>query len=797
MKTSSNEAVNLNRVVSFLFAKSPDDMLDYSGIDTKSVLTEDAIIAQQDLISGAIGLPTTIIQFGANRDGNADPDVDIERIDSKVSSITLRTSCDILRRCTNNDGKYCRDCDAEHAKLLLGLDSNRLRDAMLKRIDDRKRKWQKKYEGQRHDPKPIEDKQRICLLYYCPLFGYREVMFPILFEKRVIAVLIVGQIRIDDEKEESIICGNKVNFFRKNPNIFREYLGHPDIQKRARKNGGDIFTREKIIDYVLKQSKREKIPDYPSVFKSKPGLTIPEVKDKLTEREYQQKIDIVCEKLTKLERIMENEMKRKREIAVRMILEEVLAKFNIKENQEDGFPQDSPGTLQAHIQNLINELVARSGIRSIAVFSGNGSERNPEKLKLVATTPSLNGNDLSHHIFSLTHPNIQSISNPVNSKNNQDLLLAFEPELPKTMKLITIMFQPMPTIRAASVTMLIEYENPAIKESIEDIIIMGLTNLLALLSTRQTIRFEYAAQNQLAKTLRLYKHEIINLANSVKHTVGFLGREDLKKIDNDKIRNVHRDATDTLSMFVFLTENIGLLIDQPIAAKKENVLIYNKLIYKWENSMRIEAFEKNCDFMFLKQQRFYVNTDPRYMELVVYNLFINAVKYAHSHTKIYLHCERDVEPHKYVLSVTNFSRPIPENEVTQIFDMGFRSHYAKDYYYEGSGIGLWIVKKAAELLGGRAVLCEQEKISEYNIPLLHAFITESNAYRIPGGNAEFNEADKEYERLKKQMHKNAFGEETNAISMVVSEFNWKKPNMKEIMWGLREPTAIIRFEVIF
>ena len=84
-----------------------------NNVETEFVLSREVVIAQQEYISGRIGSPTTIIQFQQGENGEYD------RIDSQVSSIALRTSCDMLRRCINDNGRLCRDCDAMHAELFM------------------------------------------------------------------------------------------------------------------------------------------------------------------------------------------------------------------------------------------------------------------------------------------------------------------------------------------------------------------------------------------------------------------------------------------------------------------------------------------------------------------------------------------------------------------------------------------------------------------------------------------------------------------------------------------------------
>ena len=297
--------------------------------------------------------------------------------------------------------------------------------------------------------------------------------------------------------------------------------------------------------------------------------------------------------------------------------------------------------------------------------------------------------------------------------------------------------------------------------------------------------------------LRLYKHEMVNLSASLSRAINdYLGNPRLKDIDSRKIKNVYQDASSTLSMFEFLSKNIGILVDDPIPPNMKNVRFYHDLLYKWENIKRVDAREKGCEFVFQKSS---VNifTDPNYAELVVYNLLTNAVKYAYDNTKIYVHCEKIPENNQYVLSVTNFTFSISRKDASKIFEIGYRAEEARNNYPEGSGIGLWIVSKSMEQMGGKVVLCEPKLISNYNIPLLHAYINHSHYYDTLISNEVQKKIKDEHDRLAKTYCFCDFGYPQDALSWIVSDYNWSHPAKSKFLMELNEPTYVIKFEVYF
>jgi hypothetical protein len=210
----------------------------------------------------------------------------------------------------------------------------------------------------------------------------------------------------------------------------------------------------------------------------------------------------------------------------------------------------------------------------------------------------------------------------------------------------------------------------------------------------------------------------------------------------------------------------------------------------------VEAREKGCDIEF-KKTLLYINTDSRYAEIVVYNLLTNAVKYAYNNTSIYIHFKKSNIQNSYLLTVTNFTFNILGSSRFKIFNMGFRTSKARGYFPEGSGIGLWLVRKIMEILNGSVKLCEPEKISNFNVPLLYACIKNPDLY--VGTEEEFYDVKEEYNRLLNDYIINDLGEKQNKISWIISNYNWSDDEISEsdIKYELYKATYKIQFEVKF
>jgi len=90
-------------------------------------------------------------------------------------------------------------------------------------------------------------------------------------------------------------------------------------------------------------------------------------------------------------------------------------------------------------------------------------------------------------------------------------------------------------------------------------------------------------------------------------------------------------------------------------------------------------------------------TDSRILRNVIFNLISNASKYSDADKKIHLTCTQD--ENEISISVTDEGIGIPKDDIKHIFERFFRATNATNI--QGTGLGLNIVKRYADLLGGQ------------------------------------------------------------------------------------------------
>jgi signal transduction histidine kinase len=125
-------------------------------------------------------------------------------------------------------------------------------------------------------------------------------------------------------------------------------------------------------------------------------------------------------------------------------------------------------------------------------------------------------------------------------------------------------------------------------------------------------------------------------------------------------------------------------------------------------SLETNFFDKEC----------VVLLDVKKMVRVFENLLTNAVKYSEKPTK--LRISTSVAERYVRISMTNNAAPMPEEEVTRLFDRFYKKDTARST--EGSGLGLAIVKSIVELHGGS--VCAESKDNLFTIHMTIPFVRE-------------------------------------------------------------------------
>lgn len=203
-------------------------------------------------------------------------------------------------------------------------------------------------------------------------------------------------------------------------------------------------------------------------------------------------------------------------------------------------------------------------------------------------------------------------------------------------------------------------------------------------------------------------------------------REYLKQCDN-----FVKDSESYLHTTTIRIQSTKYLIDFS-DINKTFFYPYEAFLFKWNKIYGMKSQEAGLKFRFpyvndLDYSRPRMYGDPLMIEQVAYNLTNNAIKYALPGTTVSLDCCLNRENDRYEIVVENIGSPLKDDlEVEKIFNFGRRgSNNQKD----GSGLGLFLTKQIADAHDG-GVMCETEKLSEFDWTLIHLYIEYFETKRI-------------------------------------------------------------------
>ena len=107
--------------------------------------------------------------------------------------------------------------------------------------------------------------------------------------------------------------------------------------------------------------------------------------------------------------------------------------------------------------------------------------------------------------------------------------------------------------------------------------------------------------------------------------------------------------------------------------------------------------EKNIKIIIEDESNLEVFIDPYYSEIIIENIISNAVKYSKPSGQIIFRAV--MNDNKKALEIIDFGLGINEKDLDSVFNPFFRSDALVHKEIQGSGLGLSIVKKSADLLG--------------------------------------------------------------------------------------------------
>jgi signal transduction histidine kinase/GAF domain-containing protein len=236
----------------------------------------------------------------------------------------------------------------------------------------------------------------------------------------------------------------------------------------------------------------------------------------------------------------------------------------------------------------------------------------------------------------------------------------------------------------------------------------------------------YAAQalhSQRSGILATLSHELRTPIIGIRNNTSFLQRR-FTELDSHKIQAKFSDILADCQMLLYQAAELeyGLGIRSRTKSKLEPTLVYKDIIIKTINQLKEVVASRNLDPKKMDPRRrdagrILITTDRGKLNQVVYNLLINAIKYAEKDPKQFtVRVEVDESRDSFIIKFKDWGIGIKKEYAHKVFDEGFRTPEAQAADI-GTGLGLTLSKAIMNDLGGDLKLVGFAKPTEFHLIL--------------------------------------------------------------------------------
>lgn len=208
-------------------------------------------------------------------------------------------------------------------------------------------------------------------------------------------------------------------------------------------------------------------------------------------------------------------------------------------------------------------------------------------------------------------------------------------------------------------------------------------------STSHELKTPIAAIQSMAQTvLEIFSTSLPDEALKMLHRIQLRSQETLKQIS--KMLEVGKYHLENLDVYKIAETDWRAILTEQIESQSE-LAVQKKLKFK------IMARENTSPLL----------TDPNVLRLITANLISNAIRYSKEGGQIEVYLRE--RPGRLVLGIKDKGIGIPRAELKKVFGDYYRTESARKHHNLGTGLGLYLVKKYTEGLGGTIRLRSEEE----------------------------------------------------------------------------------------
>ena len=219
-----------------------------------------------------------------------------------------------------------------------------------------------------------------------------------------------------------------------------------------------------------------------------------------------------------------------------------------------------------------------------------------------------------------------------------------------------------------------------------DLIKEDLNKMAQELSKNEVLKNDFIAN---------VSHELKTPISVIKNYAKLLNNNNLSKEDKTKYLENLQNACDKLNNLITNILKLNKLENQQLnpTLKKLNIseLLENQII-SFESILEKKEITLNCDI----QENLFINSEESYLEIIFNNLISNAIKF--SNQKGVIDISLTSINNNFIVKIKDYGCGMDSETGKHIFDkfyQGDTSHAS-----EGNGLGLALVKKVIDIIGG-------------------------------------------------------------------------------------------------
>ncbi len=708
-------------------------------------------------IASALRNPTTILEFPP---GNNPP----VRTDSISIHFDLHPPCRTFRDAT--DTCYCNRCDILHANLFKRLDEEHLAEAVEERISGAD--YQAAFEEEFKNVSDIHVQRsgKNCYLSYtCPILGYRELLFPVIFEKKVISVMFVGQLLVEGFIEQGKEFRSR--FFEKHPDCFDFYN-----QTSPAKISPDLIEQ---IDLEWRRDNR--------------NILTSDALHTLITQAFRELENLQSTLSTEMNSIRANFLTSRVNTYIQHVRE------SIKGSTLTG--EEALSRFWKKIEATLGQMRKDFPAKHVIIFAKSSfSQEAPTELELVSGT-GLSHNSYKRFSYRVANLPDEERHDSCTSQQYPELLDRLQgSKMDHEIDLIRIF--PTPLVGHLLFIIWVRYDNtrwPRLThpDPAEHLFNQTIPAFYTFLSHIYSSIWAHLAMESLSNTFRILGHEIGQLMfgmDGLRNQI-FLNFSPSRDVPEEKIKVLNEDFRGFLAQLHFLTDGARRIVSDFATPQKELFWAFKEILYKWQNTYRLETEKRKIQIKVepINRNDPYrpkIYGDVILLEELLYNLVNNAIKYCFPGTNIHIDCRKEDSSlySDHIIFVTDYGIEFDKNATH--FERYRRGENVKGI--EGFGIGLYLSNKIARAHGGKIkVICTF--LSEFNIPMLEQTLRKISRSEVVLPQAEVAAMEEEVLRLRQN------GVLNKVVARTMDGRTIYEPKPDEVLQFYNKPTYEVKIKV--